>query len=133
MGLLHSIFYSSCTSLHSHEECTRVLISQHSHQCLFFYLFIYYYYYYYYYLYHCKKLVPNPSSAAHHWKDKSWWKRKSFFIQEISNLERWPTNVLRPSPSCQWGHKSFKGSVREGISLGVNSLGTILWLFGIMM
>ena len=38
--LPHSIFYSSCTSLHSHEQCPRVLISQHSHQCLFFYIFV---------------------------------------------------------------------------------------------
>ena len=38
--LLHSIFYSSCTSLHSHDQCPRVLISQHSHQCLFFYIFV---------------------------------------------------------------------------------------------
>ena len=80
--------------------------------------------------------VPNASSTAHCWKggysrDKYWWKRKSCFIQEPSNLGRWWANVLSPSPSCQLGDKGFKGRVREGAAGHVSSLCTVLRLVGI--
>ena len=83
-----------------------------------------------------KRPVPNPSLAAcrskgQYLRDKCWQKRKSCFIQEASNLGRWWTNVLRPSPTCQLGDKCFKGSLREGAAGYMSSSCAILGLVGI--
>ena len=77
-----------------------------------------------------------PSSAARcskgqYSRDKGWWKWKSCFIQEASNLGRWWTNVLRPSPSCQLGDRGLKDSVSEGAAGCMTSSCTILGLVGI--
>ena len=82
------------------------------------------------------RLAPNPGSTApcsegQYSRDKSWWKRENYFIQELSSLGRWWTNVLRSSPSCQLGDKGFKDSESEGAAGCLLSSCTVLILIGI--
>ena len=59
--------------------------------------------------------------------------KEILLYSEASNLGRWCTNVLRPSPSCQLGDKGFKGSVREGSAGCMSSSCTIPGLVGIKL
>lgn len=78
--------------------------------------------------------VLKPSSAACHSKANTWEKSvggESFFVQEVSNLGKWWTDVLRPSPSFWLRDKGLKTTRGRGATGFMASSRTILRLVGI--